>query len=144
MFSIDFLPTETPLEIPNAKIVVEDFEEYLDIGTDYWDKKQFKSHWQERIGTFLSKNIDVALMVDMSNISNAQALECWELYHDKDNTDKVYVQNTLVLSDSIRKYNDENAFLQRLAARETVNEDGVVISEWVTSKNSLNDFLKTL
>ncbi|CNI41503.1 Uncharacterised protein [Yersinia thracica] len=144
MFGI--IPENEPLEMDGelfqeAKIVIDDFWETLQLPLSYWELKDYKRSWLASIEKGMHSKNHAALAVSMYDPEQTNFIFVWVIYFQDD--DVVFLQNKVIFledhpSFTIEKINDF------ITPRVTHTEDGHKISEWCTDLNSIVTFCNSL
>jgi hypothetical protein len=137
-FRIDFLQSEVPSEKQNGliygQIKIGGFSEKFSSSLDFWSVADYKNHWRKAIGRILARNSKSALITSIDNPTSSNFYIWWPMYLLGE---KVYVQNQLLFLDQLHEPFDlENPF-KYVPSRQTHNEDGEKISEWVVDFSDL-------
>ncbi|MGM7884545.1 hypothetical protein [Yersinia enterocolitica] len=143
MFGI--IPENEPLEMDGelfqeAKIVIDDFWETLQLPLSYWELKDYKRSWLASIEKGMHSKNHATLAVSMYDPEQTNFIFVWVIYFQDDD---VFLQNKVIFleehpSFTIEKINDF------ITPRVTHTEDGHKISEWCTDLNSIVTFCNSL
>ncbi|WP_434743909.1 hypothetical protein [Micromonospora sp. SH-82] len=105
---------------------------------EFWGIPDYLRSWcRAFVALGESSSSTSCLMTSMSNPETANYLSCWPLYRD---SETVYVQNSILFLDEVRGAFDPSQPWSSISPRETVDDDGNVLSEWRTSMNSMREF----
>lgn len=147
-FCIEFIEDAVPAYYlkPNektvfGKITIGEFSERFLASTEYWSQEQYRKQWVEAVDRLINgpcSNTE-ALIANMYDPSMANFICCWPLFREGD---KVYIHNNLLFMDKIKPPFELDRVGSYIGERETVNEDGDKISEWVTTIGELKGWLQ--
>jgi len=143
-FSIGFmdLPLEHPYEDEFTSaargliLLGESSEEFL-ANLREWNPEEYRYQWRCSIQNLLDGGHKAVLITTFSSPVNASHLEWWALYREGE---CIFAQNQLLFFDGIEDRFDPHRAVEFLRERQTVNEDGVPISEWDFSMDDLRSF----
>ncbi|MBT0731681.1 hypothetical protein [Rosenbergiella nectarea] len=122
-----------------AKIIIGDFDEGIQIPLTYWRIEQYQKSWIESLKQGLKKGDHSVLAVSMYNPETVNFIFSWVLYYQ--NT-KVIIQNKMIFSGDIKNFSIHD--LNECAGEYDTYSDGVKVSEWYTTFDEVNFFLKYL
>lgn len=128
----------------DGEIVIDDFHEQLILVTNYWTPLDYRSQWIEAIERLVdgANHVKSAFITEMYDPKKSRFPPmCWVMYKEGD---KVYVQNTWILREHMPRPFEVKDVYEAIADRETVTDDGDIISEWTTSIAELKIFLNNL
>jgi hypothetical protein len=145
-FSIAFLdePLSYPYEDPAAPaargvLVLGDAREYFLASLYEWSKEYYESQWRHALKTILLGRDKAALITTYGSPENATHLEWWPMYAAED---AVFLQDHLLFYDRLTKpFSVQDAF-SFLRDRQTTNEEGKAISEWMVSFSDVKEFAR--
>jgi hypothetical protein len=143
-FSISFLkvPPELPYGDATTKaarglIVLGDFKEEFLSNLREWTQSEYREQWARSIRSLLEGEVKAVLMTTFSSPTVASHLEWWALYREGEH---VFAQNQLLFYDDVEGEFDTDSAVEFLRDRQTVNEEGLPISEWSVSMDDLRAF----
>ena len=121
-------------------IIIGDFTEPLYIPIPYWSLEDYKRNWIISLSQGIESKTHSALAVSMYDPNFTNFIITWVIYFYDE---AAYVQNKILFLDECPGFTPEtiNNFINE---RETHNEDGLKVSEWVTDLNSVTTFLASL
>ncbi len=122
-------------------IQIGEFTEQFDVPIGTWAVSDYRHQWQEGLDRFLSGTMPACVVTGMRDPSRGTLINTWALYVDHG---KAVLQNQILLCKTIRQRFNGHNFYDFIEPRETHTEDGEPISEWVVSRSSIVDFLKTI
>lgn len=127
------------LVIPSS-IIIGNFTERLHIPISYWSLEDYKRNWISSLTQGIDNKKHSALAVSMYDPDFTNFIFAWVVYfHDE----TAFIQNKIIFLDECQNFTPEtiNDFI---GERETCNEDGMKISEWVIDLKSIVTFLTSL
>ncbi|MGE7990492.1 hypothetical protein ACQKPE_05480 [Pseudomonas sp. NPDC089554] len=98
------------------------------IPVEYWSREKYIEEWKRSFKQGFEACRHSALIVSMRNAEYLNFVAVWVLYFE---ADVVVVQNQIVFLDELVEGFDYNKINSYIGARESFNEDGEKISEWV-------------
>lgn len=113
------------------------FIEKFESPVSYWSREKYLNQWNDGVARILSGCDKSAIVTTMHDPVTANLLFWWVMYSVGD---KVYMQNHVVILDFLVEPFDENRLYDFIPDRETINEDGEKISEWVLDRDDFNNF----
>lgn len=119
-------------------IQIGQFTERFQITLNYWDKATFQRKWREAVKRLVLGANTVGLMTWMTAPIVKDNRRAWILYREGH---RVFIQDKVLIVSSQSPKFDEEEHLVEIPPRNTVNEDGLKISEWETSIQSLANYL---
>ena len=141
-FGIEFLPPETPASGPGLAVgritVGTDFSEKFETDLSYWDRSRYEEDWRTNVRRLVEGAERAVLLTSITAPASANFFFWWPLYRDGET---VHVQNQLLFLDELSSPFDPARSWDFVADRETVNEDGLRISEWQCSLSDLRSWL---
>jgi hypothetical protein len=118
-------------------IIVDDLTEPFLADLSYWTRTQYLRSWITALTVLDSTEVaTTCLITSMSDPRTANFITSWPLYRIGN---EVHVQNQVIFLDQLEQKFDESAPWRSVASRETVNEDGVALSEWHCSIYEIRD-----
>ncbi len=138
-FSIEFLTDDQMSEaVIHGQITVGEFSETFEVSSSFWEKKDYLNQWKEGLYHLVSKKERSCLITSMYDPALANFITIWPLYIEGST---VFVRNNLLFLKSIREeFSVDNVYIH-IPRRQTVNEEGVKISEWATNLENVKAFL---
>jgi hypothetical protein len=148
IFLTEELVTEPALESSGnaksvyGKIYVEDYRETFITDLSHWNRAQYEQHWIRGLQRLLGKAAHSVLITSYvpppTQPTAEDFLVWWPLFREGDT---VYVQSQLLFFAQL-----SNPFLPEspwdsVQPRQTVNPEGLEISEWMTTLESVRDYL---
>lgn len=120
-----------------GEIQIGDFKETFDMSLDSWSIEEYTKQWAEGFARIKEKNLS-CLIANAQNPKRTAPgpkplINLWLLYREKD---IVYIQNQLLFGSHLKELAnkllpfDSNTCYSYIKPRETINEDGKIISEW--------------
>ncbi len=143
MFGI--FPEDTPVTMEDepvlpAEIIIDDFNEKLNIPISYWGLSDYKQSWLKSLESGLANKDHAVLAVSMYEPGKSNFIFVWVIYFEEKNA---YLQNRIIFLDEHPNFMPDkiNEFIE---PRTTHNEDGMKISEWNTDLDSVRYFYNRL
>jgi hypothetical protein len=147
-FSITFL--DEPLVYPYDDIKTPAAPGLLTMGNSnegfcsslyQWSKRDYETQWRLAINVVLKKSSKAALIVEYTGTEASSHLEWWPMYKVGDT---VYLQNHLLFYNQLPEpFSIERPFVY-LRDRETTNQDGRPISEWIVRLSEIEQFAASI
>ncbi|MGY2262200.1 hypothetical protein [Pseudomonas sp. SDO55104_S430] len=103
----------------------------------YWKKEQYVKSWRQSFDEGYANKSHSALIVSMRDPLAANFIFAWVLYFE---VGKVFVQNKVLFMDEIDSVFDSERVNDYFGGRETINEEGVKISEWEIALEDVVNF----
>jgi hypothetical protein len=126
-------------EIALGAIRIDDFEEAISCPLSYWKQDEYLQQWCEGLKRLVENDVPSAVVTSMYDPKFANFIMWWIMYPIGD---VVYIQNQILfMEDIVDDFSLENIY-KFIPARETINEDGMPISEWTISRRAVSSFLK--
>ncbi|WBB80433.1 hypothetical protein O7606_03355 [Micromonospora sp. WMMD882] len=121
-----------------GRITIDDFAETFEVPLGFWTVSDYQNSWC-RAFAVLEEGSSAAscLMASMTDPETTNFLFCWPLYRDGET---VHIQNSIIFLDEVRSEFDPGQPWLSISSRCAVDEDGNVVSEWVTSMDSMREF----
>lgn len=139
-FSIDFIDYKSSDKfLARGQITIGNFTEEFECAIHYWDKERYMNQWVEGCNK-ICKEPKSALMTSIHEPVQANFMVWWVMYRESNN---VYIQNQLLFMENLSSPFQEENIYEHISDRETVNEDGLEISEWQTSVSEIKQWLDT-
>lgn len=125
-----------------GKIQIGDFSERFIMYLGYWDIPKYQSQWLEGVQRILNDEYSTScLLQNMYDPKQAGFIFTWTMYKIQDT---IILHNRMLILDDLEEPFDENNPYNSMDPRETITEEGDPISEWTTSTQELEKFLKVL
>lgn len=142
-FSISLIPDPVPNLDPGVVaslgvIQIGSFQERFIASLMYWSADDYKRHWKQAIERILHSSEVSCLITSMVDPATASHIFWWPMYRVNDN---VLIQNHILFFDQLQSSFDERNPFSSVTERQTIDEDGNIISEWSVQINELEDFL---
>jgi len=119
-------------------IQIGDFKENFEIDLSFWSLDQYVDHWKQSLARLIEGETKSCLLTSLSDPAEANFFYWWPMYREGN---KIFVQNGVLFLDEAKdSFTPENPY-QSIPERETISEDGELISEWEISVNTLRDYL---
>jgi hypothetical protein len=127
------------LVIPSS-IIIGGFTERLHIPISYWSLEDYKKNWISSLAQGIDNKKHSALAVSMHEPDFTNFIFVWVVYY---HGDVACIQNKIIFLDECQNFTPDtiNDFI---GERETINEDGMKVSEWATNLNSIITFLSSI
>ena len=99
-----------------------------------------KGESEQGINSLKKLKVDgkAGLFINMVNPEETDILEWWVFYKEND---LVYIQNHFLLFENLNEVFNINNSSKYILERETLSEDGELISEWSVSMQSIEEFI---
>ncbi|OOF44702.1 hypothetical protein BKK51_08495 [Rodentibacter trehalosifermentans] len=123
-----------------AYIKLGNYVEELHIPIDYWGAKEYINSWISSLVEGLETQKHSVLITSMHESNSINFINSWIVYYDKENA---FIQNKIIFTGDIPNF-DISKINSYIGDRETVNEDGFKISEWLVKKKDVIDFYDSL
>jgi hypothetical protein len=123
-----------------GKLRLRDHDEYFESVLGFWGADDYERSWSVGLRRVLAGETTSCLATSVTNPPTANFVEVWPLYREGND---VYVQNCLIFLDQLSHEFDADAPWESVSPRETVDEDGQVISEWKVNLTDIREFLRT-
>ena len=144
MFSIGFLP-DMPSDHENepdgwyGEIQIGEFSERFISCLSFWSKERYQAQWKDAVTRIVQGEPVSALVTDLSDPTKSNYLFWWPIYR-KGKT--VIIHNQILFMNQIEGiFNPDNPY-QHVGPREILSSDGTLISEWFTTIENLQGFLR--
>jgi len=124
-----------------GRITIGDFREDLSINLFSWNQDRYKQQWKAAVARLVSGADKSALIVEYVEPPHSHNAWLWPMYREGSS---VYIQNRLLFFDQLQSPFSPDSPWDSIGERSTVSSTGDPISEWVTSVDSLQDFLKRI
>jgi len=114
-------------EFLEGKLEIGGFSEDFHASTSYWDSEKYLSQWKQGLEYICAGSDKSAVITTMYNPATANFIYWWVMYRvGRD----IYMQNHVLLMEELDEPFNENDFQVFVPDRQTVTEEGEVISEW--------------
>jgi hypothetical protein len=123
-----------------GKLRLGDADEYFESVLGFWAADDYERSWSACLRRLLAGESISCLATSITNPPTANFVEVWPLYREGND---VYVQNSLIFLDQLSHEFNTDAPWESVSPRETVDEDGQVISEWKVNLTDIREFLRT-
>jgi hypothetical protein len=122
----------------SGRIVIGDFTETFRIPLGFWEESDYRRSWRRAFEVLnADPHATSCLMTSMTDPGDSNFLGCWPMYREGED---VYVQNAIIFLDEIEQDFDPAAPWGCVGPRQSIDEDGNKVSEWITSMSSLREF----
>ncbi len=139
MFAIRTLSQSVPLG--EGELVVGNFSERFEMLFEDWSARDYEKQWLAALTAVLSTAPRAALVASAPRVQTANYVMLWPVYREQD---VIYVQQQVLLLENIRSefsYEHVDRFIDE---RETIDENGDLVSEWKTSVQAVQEFCDLL
>jgi hypothetical protein len=139
----DICLTDEVLPEPDSHAVygtiqIEDYTETFAASLVRWTRAHYVRHWREACQRLI-RGKESVLISSYEEPSWSEFLVWWPLYPDGD---MVYVRNELLIYAQLtEQFSIENPWAS-IRERKLVSDEGLKISEWNTTIQSIRDFLE--
>jgi hypothetical protein len=124
----------------SGRIVIGDFTETFRVPLGFWNESDYRRSWRRAFEVLNANPYSTScLMTAMTDPDNSNFLTCWPMYREGE---EVYIQNALIFLDEIEEAFDPAVPWASVGPRNSIDEDGNKISEWITSMDSLREFFR--
>lgn len=121
-----------------GKITLGEDWELFHAPVHYWSAHDYEENWRAALKRLVDGEEISCLITNMFEAKYSNFITTWPLYRIGD---RVHVQNRIIFRDELDRPFDEAKPWLSVSPRETVNEDGREISEWVVSLEDVRQFL---
>jgi CdiI N-terminal domain len=122
-------------------IFIDGFVESFRVPLGYWSIDDYRQSWCAALHVLEEyEHSRSCLAVSMSDPETTNYIFLWPLYRE---ADVVYVQNSVLFLDEVKSFSPGSPWLS-VPLRERINEDGQVISEWMTDMASIREFSQSI
>jgi len=144
-FSIGLIPDPVPdhVELDPGVVAclgviqIGSFHERFLASLMYWSTDDYKRHWKLAIERIIHSSNISCLITSMIDPSTGTHIFWWPMYRVNEN---VFIQNQILFFDQLDSpFNELNPF-SSVCARETINVNGDVISEWSVRIDEIEEF----
>ncbi|MGS1010524.1 hypothetical protein [Achromobacter anxifer] len=107
----------------------------------FWSRADYIESWRRSLGQAINNRCHAVLVTSMRDPGACNFVFCWVVFIEGD---QAYVQNRILFLDELPTPfvpDDINSYVSK---RETVNEDGLEISEWKIDVSSVVSFFEVL
>lgn len=142
-FSISFPEKNSqtiPSEYIHGEISLGEFHEGFRASLSYWNTNNYLLQWREGLQRICDGNSKSCLVTSMYDPNSSNYIFLWLLYL---NGCSVYVQNQILFLEGIDTSNFESTLYNYITDRETFNEDGNKISEWVIGLDDIKNYINS-
>ena len=122
-----------------GKIQIEDYSETFVASMVGWTRAQYEQHWREACQRLIRDGKESALISSNEEPSWSEFLVWWPLYRDGD---VVYVRNELMIYAQLTEHFSIGNPWASIRKRKIVNDEGLKISEWETTIQSIERYLE--
>ncbi len=132
--------TESNVDAVYGKLCIGEYSETFVASLLNWNSVNYEQHWENALERVAFEK-DSALITSYLTADQAEFLVWWPLYVDGDH---VHVQNELLIYSQLSKpFSIEHPW-NSLRSRQTIDSEGLVISEWTTTVQQLQECLDRL
>ena len=139
-FDIRFIPdgtADSPSECRVGEVRIESFCERFVADVTFWRQAEYEKQWLDAALKIVGGD-KTALIVSVSEPATANFVRWWAMYR---NEHVIFVQEQIRFLDELSELFDPCAVERFVLPRETVSEDGELISEWSTTVSAVRDFI---
>jgi hypothetical protein len=122
-----------------GKITIGDFSEMIYVGLVSWSREQYENLWKAAVARIVAEADRSALIVSYIEPPLSHYAMLWPMYREGE---IVHVQNRMLFFDQLSVPFSIDRPWDSLQERETTGPEGQPISEWLTSIDSLCEFLR--
>jgi len=128
-------------EVLIGSIHINSFSETFRSPVSYWKRNEYLSQWYSGLNEIISGKKKSAIVTSMYDPTSTNFIVIWPLYLvGKD----VFIQNRILFIEDLKEPFNEASLSSYIDDRETINEDGEVISEWKVSISDINRALASI
>lgn len=122
----------------SGRIVIGDFTETFRIPLGFWEESDYRRSWRRAFEVLDADPHGMScLMTSMTDPDKSNFLGCWPMYREGED---VYIQNAIIFLNEIQQDFDPAAPWRCVGPRQSIDDDGNRVSEWITSMSSLREF----
>lgn len=122
----------------SGRIVIGDFTETFRVPLGFWEESDYRRSWRRAFEVLdADPHAKSCLMTSMTDPDSSNFLGCWPMYREGED---VYIQNAIIFLDEVEGDFDPAAPWSCVGPRQSIDEDGNKVSEWITSMSSLRGF----
>ena len=132
---------ESGVQALYGKICVGEYSETFIASLVNWSVAQYQQHWEDALQRIVEERRDSALITSYVRPDLAEFLIWWPLYLEGE---LVYVRNELLLYSQLSKPFVVDHPWGSLRPRQILNPEGLPISEWAISVQSIRECLSRL
>jgi len=118
-------------------IIFDETKEWFHSANSFWDRQQYQTHWMQAVKRLLDGHQKSALITDITTVSEEDYLVWWPMWNVKG---QIHIQNQLLFLSELGTPFDISRYYDFVGERETVSEDGDLLSEWTTTMDALSHF----
>lgn len=124
-----------------GEIHINSFSESFHSPISYWNRSEYLSQWRSGFNEIISGKKKTAIVTSMYDPTSANFIVIWPLYLvGKD----VFIRNRILFIEDLKEPFNEAKLSSYIDDRETIDEDGEVISEWKVSVSDIHRVLASL
>jgi hypothetical protein len=133
--------TEPGIKAIYGKIYLGDSYETFTASLASWSPGDYERHWEAALRRIASGAGQSALITSYVGSSLEDFLIWWPLYRERDT---IYIQNQMLSLDQLSNPFSTERPWESLRERQTTNSEGLQISEWATSIQSIQECLEAM
>lgn len=137
----DKLLTEFDEVVLHGEIEIDGYKESFFAPVGYWSRGDYLSSWKRALAEGFRDGSHAVLVTSMRNPLSCNFIFYWVVFLEGD---QAYIQNGVIFLDEISEPFEPRKINSYVSAREEVNEDGQVISQWKVNLLSIKDFFNRL
>lgn len=136
-FNITFIDSLESPEYYVGEISWPGFRENFHASKGYWSKSEYESQWQNAVKQVHLDSAKSCFIVSMEDPTTANFVRTWVLYRISDS--EMAIQEHIVFLEELTVSFDPAAPWDAIADRDTTDEEGNPISEWIISMDCISD-----
>jgi hypothetical protein len=121
-------------------ITIADYKETFECNTDYWSEDDYVASWG-RSAVRLLETSNARFLTSVGPPTLSDFYWTWPAWLEGE---LVFVQNQMLLADSIRTMNSADEAENLTSAREEFDDEGNAISTWLCRKSDVVAFVRDL
>ncbi len=121
-----------------GKIRIDEYQETIVASLVFWTPAQYQHHWEISLRRIVDGADRSALITSYAEPVTGGFLWWWPLYRDRES---VHLQNQMLFFDQLsRPFSSEKPW-DSVGDRKAFTSEGLPISQWVTTMQSIREFL---
>ncbi|NGT12866.1 hypothetical protein [Achromobacter insolitus] len=124
-----------------GEIDLDGYKENFLAPVGFWSRADYLESWKKSLDHAIRDRGHAVLATSMRNPDICNFVFCWVVYMEKE---QAYVQNRILFLDELTTPFVPSEINSYISERETVNEDGLEISEWRVDVSSVVSFFEAL
>lgn len=138
-FHIGFLANPSAdTQLLMGKISIDEFREEFQAELAYWSVSDYQQSWLGAIRRLLDGAEASCLVTSITDPETANFIVTWPLYRENET---VFIQNKLLFLDELDEKFSPGEPWQSVSPRQTLNEDGMKISEWTVRLSDMRAYV---